>query len=203
MTQSADSYVIAANSDGLPNQDYIVLGGGSAGSSSKSPGRAVVKGLPRPQGWDERKGNAITGATVVPTGAPLSRFTVVITVWAGVQYEAWKIFAAAYLARAAVVTPGTVTTKALSIAHPMVNDPPFGITEVVVENVVALEEDADGMYSYEISFLEYRKPIPAVGKPAAAIPVATPPQPTAQDKAIAANTAKIQALAGLAPTVPR
>jgi hypothetical protein len=200
--QAPGSYVVAANSVGLPNQDYIILGGGQNGGSAMSPGKAVVRGPNRPQGWDVRKGNALTGATVVPTGAELAKFTVLIEVWAGAQYDQWKQFSATYLSKASVVLPGTVSAKALAISHPQINDPPYSITEVVVEDVVAIEETPEGTYQFEIHFLEYRKPIPAIGKPAAAIPVATKPQPTAQDVAIAANTQRIAALAGLAPPIP-
>lgn len=195
-------FTIAANSIGLPNQDWFVLGGGQAGTSGVSPGKCTVKGLNRPQGWDVRKGNALSGATVVPTGAELAKFTILVELWAGAQYAAWKSFANTYLTRAAVVVGGTTSAKALSIVHPMVNDPPYSITECVVEDVVALAEDDNGFYAYEIHFLEYRKPIPAIGKPSQAIPVAAKPVPTAQDKVIAANTAKIAAYQGLAPPVP-
>jgi hypothetical protein len=191
------SYVIAANSNGLPNQDWIVLG---ASTSSRSPGKATVRGPNRPQGWDVRKGNALSGATAVPTGAELAKFTVLIEIWEATQYAEWKVFAKTYLTRAAVIVGGS--PRALAIVHPMVNDPPYSITEVVVEDVVALEEDRDGKYAYEIHFLEYCKPKPAEGKAAAAIPVATAPQPTAQEKVIAANIDKIAVLKGLAPRVP-
>jgi hypothetical protein len=194
--------IIAANSSGLPNQDYFVLGGGQSGGTGVSPGKCVVRGPNAPQGWDVRKGTALSYATLVPSGAEVQKFTIVVTVWSGSQYDTWKIFAGRYLVRAAVVVPGTISAKALSIVHPMLNDPPFLISECVVNDVVALEESDEGWYSYEIQFLGYRKPIPAIGKPAAAIPVAQQPQPTAEDKVIAANTALIGRLAGLAPPIP-
>lgn len=197
-----DSYVIAPNSSGLPCQDYIVLSGGQGFGALQSPGKATILGLNKPQGWDQRKGNALSGATVVPTGEELSKFSVLVEVWEGTQYEQWKTFAALYLTRACVVLPGTVSAKALQIVHPQINDAPFSITEVVVEDVVAKQQGEDGMFSWEIHFLEYRKPIPAIGRPSASIPTATKPAPTAQDRTIAANTARIQQLAHLAPPVP-
>lgn len=186
-------FEIAANSLGFPHQDYIILGSG------QSPGVCTVD-VSRPQGWDERKGTALTGATVVPTGAPLARPIVRIKLWTGFQYAQWLTFSATYLARAAVVVPGTITTKALSIVHPILNDPPFLITEVVVEDVKAIPQTEEGIWEYEIHFLEYRKPIPALAKAAAVIPPAAKPVPTAQDRAIAANTALIASLTSVAPT---
>jgi hypothetical protein len=195
-------YVIAQNSAGLPNQDYFCLGGGQAGSVAVSPGKCVVSGLNRPQGWDVRKGYALSGATVVPTGSNLSKFSVIVTVWAGAQYSEWKDFSNTYLTRAAVLVSGTVTPKALSIVHPVVNDPPYSITEVVVEDVVALRENDDGIYEFEIHFLEYRKPLPAIGKPAAATPVAANPVPSASDKALAAANARAAAYRAAHPATP-
>lgn len=193
MTQQPSE--IARNSDGFPHQDYIVLGG------NVSPGVATVE-VSRPQGWDVRQGNALVGATVVPAATPLARPIVRVKLWTPAQYVKWKLFAAACLARAAVVTPGTVTTKALSIVHPILNDPPFLIESVVVEDVKAIPQTDDGIWEYEIHLLEYRKPLPQIGKPGAVIPPAAQPPPTAQDKAIAANSAKIAALNSLAPQPP-
>ena len=201
MTQPLDSsFVVANNMAGLPCQDYIVLGNG--GGFAKSPGKATVKGLPRPHGWDERQGSAMQGATLAPKWDPLARFTVTVEVWSGAQYQDWLSFAAVYLSKAALVVPGTVTSRALAIVHPQVNDPPYCITEVVVENTVAQEETDDGRFCFDISFIEYRKPVPAIGLPSAAIPVAQKPPPTAADKNLDAARKAVADAKALAPPVP-
>lgn len=196
------AYIIARNSAGLPNQDYFCLGGGQAGSIDTSPGKCKVSGLNRPQGWDIRKGYALDGATVVPTGSALSKFTITVTLWAGAQYDEWQDFSNTYLTRAAVLVPGTHSPKALSIVHPVVNDPPFLITEVVVEDVVALQENEEGIYEFEIHFLEYRKPLPAIGKVGASTPKAADPVPSTSDKNLAAANARAAAYRSAHPSPP-
>lgn len=194
MSQTPDTPPeIAANSNGFPHQDFVILGGG------RTPGIATVE-VERPQGWDERQGYGLSGAYAIPTGAPLTRPIVRVKLWTGAQYALWKTFAATYLARAAVVVPGTRTTKALAIVHPILNDPPFLIQAVVVENVKAIPQTDDGIWEYEIHLLEYRAPQPALGKGDAVIPPAGGYQlQTATDRQNAENDRLAQSFASLAP----
>ena len=55
----------------------------------------------------------------------------------------------------------------MSIQHPTLNDPALSITQVVVTNVGAWEQDPDGtgLWSRTLSFLQYRKPRPALVAP--------------------------------------
>ncbi len=183
---------IASNSIGFPHQDYFLLG------ADPSPGKCRIKKLDSPRGWDERAGYALSGATLVPKGDPLAVPVISVTLWNPDDYALWKAFAAKYLSQAVKFAPGTITPKALSIVHPILNDPPFYVTEVVVQNVTAVEETDDGIWEYEIEFRRYRKPMLALGKPDAAIPAATNTQPSALDKANAENAAKATELLGLA-----
>jgi hypothetical protein len=57
------------------------------------------------------------------------------------------------------------------------------IMEVQAKSVSAFEQDDYGVRSCSISFLEFRKPKPAIAKPVAAIPNAPVKIPTAQDAA--------------------
>jgi hypothetical protein len=187
---------IARNSNGFPHQDYFLIG------SDQSPGNCTIKKLDSPRGWDERAGYAQSGATLVPKGDPLAVPVISVRLWTGDQYAAWKIFSAKYLSQAVKYAPGTLTPKALSLVHPILNDPPFYITEVVVQNVTAIPQTDDGIWEYEIEFRRYRKPQLALGKPDAAIPAAQATQSSALDKQNASNAAKAEILAGLAGGPP-
>jgi hypothetical protein len=188
--------IIAKNSSGLPFSDVFDIG------ADTCPGQSRIRKLDSPRGWDERAGYALSGATLVPKGDPLAVPVIEVQIWEGEQYAAWLVFAAKYLSEAVKYKPGTTTAQALSITHPLLNDPPFYITEVVVQNVSVTQPD-DGIFVFAIEFKRYRKPIPALGKPPAALPFAQKPVPTAQDRTIDENTKKIAALRGLAPGVPQ
>jgi hypothetical protein len=188
--------VVAANSVGFPHQDYFLIG------NDQSPGQCTIKKCDSPRGWDERAGYAQNGATLVPKGDPLAVPVLSLRLWTGAQYAAWKVFSAKYLAAAVKYSPGTVIPKALSIVHPILNDPPFYITEVVVQNVTAIPQTDDGIWEYEIEFRRYNKPQLALGKPDAAIPAAQASQPTALSQLDAANAAKADELVSLAGPPP-
>ena len=50
---------------------------------------------------------------------------------------------------------------------------------VVQEAIGPLLNDGFGVYSCEVEFLQYRKPLPSLSKPSAAFPDTTTPKPTA------------------------
>lgn len=169
-------------------QDFIVLG------LMKSPGKATISKLATPRKWDEREGYGASGATIVYNGNKLATFEVLIEMWDEIQATLdWPAFALV-LAKAAP----NIIPIALGIGHPLLNSPPYNVTSVIVEDVGGLEQDDYGLWSCVIKFKEFRKPIPALGAPLAAIPASAAPVPTAQDAldvAISAQDAENQALA--------
>jgi hypothetical protein len=191
----ADRVAIPANSIGLPTTDTFTIG------QDDCPGRCELTAGGVVYGWDERKGWALTGATLVPVGDPLNEYGFRVYLWTGTQYAAWLAFAAKYLSAAVKYLSGTTTPRALSIYHRVLAAPPFSVTEVVVGKVGVPVEDDDGGWTVEITFRQYRKPQPALGKGEAAIPAAANPTPTANDKAEAEFAGKGAEFAKLAGTL--
>lgn len=176
---------------GPPYQDFIVLGG------APSPGLAVVKGAGTPRKWDIRDGYGLSGASVVFMGEGLTPFDVDIFAWLPAHFEQWKVFA-----RLTIVNPplGTRPTS-LSIQHPVLQDPPLAISQVVVTNCTQWEQDPDGggLFARTISFLQYRKPRPALVKPfegPPGNPVVVAPPVDPELLAIQKQSAEIAALVG-------
>jgi hypothetical protein len=173
---------------GPPHQDYIILAG------APSP-TAVVKGAGSPRRWDIRDGYGLTGSTVVFTGQGLAAFDVDIYAWEPEHFVLWQAFARLTL----VNPPIGARPTSMSIAHPMLNDPPLSIKQVVVTNVTQWEQDPEGggLFCRTISFLEYRKPRPALVKPfegPPGSPVNVKPPVDPEVAQIAANQATIAAL---------
>lgn len=177
----------------FPEQDYVLI------QNERSPGQAIVQRSSSPRGWDERKGYALTGATLVPTGDPLGQFSVIFRFWDPADMPAWYAFAAKYFDKGVRFVPGTITPRALGIYHPILAAPPIRITQVVVEDATGLEKTEDGLWFCEVFFKAYRKPKPALAAPQAAIPAASTAAPTAVDAAdleMKQKLAEFQALAG-------
>jgi len=118
----------------VPSQDYIVLAG------RRSPGFAEVRGCGSPRSWDVQQGYGFTGAVAIFTGEGLAKFEVDIYAWEPAHFVAWKEWAKATLAPP---TPKNRSTS-MAIEHPLLNDPPLTITQVVVEDVSQWEQDPDG-----------------------------------------------------------
>lgn len=173
---------------GFPQQPYIVLG------ALQSPGVATVKGLGSPRNWIIQQGWGFTGATVVFGGKELATFDVDIELWLPEHFIQWNLFATIL----APPLPG-LAGVALGILHPIVNGPPHGVHEVVVKDVSQPVQNDLGRWTYTIKFLEYKKPLPALSRPIAAIPAVGTPVPTAQTQAeveMQALAAEAKALGG-------
>lgn len=168
--------------------DSVVLG------SLATPGRATVVGAGSPRDWDVRKGYGLSGAFVVYTGESLKPFDVIVDLWEDRHWIEWEVFSKVL----EKPRPG-VRPVALGIYHPAISRPPLSITEVVVLDVSQFEQVDDGLWSCRITLLPFKKPLPALGKPVAAIPAVAKPAPTAVDAAeiemqrIQAEIAKKQA----------
>lgn len=175
-----------------PGRDYVMIGG------DPSPGKATIRGLNSPRGWDERKGYALSGANLVPTGNPLATFDITFEFFDETEFPLWYAFAAKYFDAAVRFVPGTLKPKALGIEHPILTAPPHRITEVVVTDAKGLEGDETGGWTASVSFKQYRKPFVALSPPDASIPAAQKPTPTAQDAAEREMQEKLATLRSLA-----
>jgi hypothetical protein len=164
-----------------PHQDFIVLQG------LPSPGVAVVRGASSPRNWDVQKGYGLTGATTIFTGEDLAKFDVDILAWETQHFIEWEVFARATL----VNPPIGARPISMSIQHPLLNAAPLSILQVVVTNVTQWEQDSDGggLFMRTISFLQYRKPRPALVKPLEG----PPGSPVAVEKPVDPEALEIQA----------
>lgn len=156
-----------------PMQDYVLLGG------AKTPGRATVQGAGSPRKWDVRQGYGYSGAIVVYMGDGLAQFDIHVDLWLPEHFSEWNRFAKIALVKAPLGTK----PKALDISHPLLSLEPLKITSVVVEDVSQFEQDDEGLWTCTIKCLQYRAPLPALGRPLASIPNAAKITPTAQDAA--------------------
>ncbi|WP_437647871.1 hypothetical protein [Sorangium sp. So ce362] len=140
----------------------------------RNPGLAEVVGAGSPRDWDIRKGYGLSGAFVVYTGDNLAKFTVRIRLFEDAHFDEWDSWAQ-LLAK----PPRGVRPKALDIYHPALED--LQIRSVVVEDRSQLApEDETGMWVSEIKFIQFRAPIPMLGKPEGS--TAALKDPTAEDK---------------------
>lgn len=159
----------------FPTNNFFILGG------ARCPGKATLVSATKIYGWEIRKGNALTGATVVPTGDELVEAKFLVEVWSAEDYIGWLQFAAKFLSNAIQKLPGTTSSKAMRILHQQLNGPPLNVTEVVAKAVNPLANDGYGLWSGEIVFLQYRRPRAALPRPNGTID-ATGGRPTAEDK---------------------
>jgi hypothetical protein len=176
----------------FPAREYVMIGG------DRSPGKATIRGASSPRGWDERKGYALSGATLVPSGNPLGEFEILFEFWDETQIPLWYSFASKYFDESVRLVPGTLKPKALGIEHPILSAPPLRITEAVVLDATQLDMDETGLWSCTVKFKRYRKALPALSPPDASIPAAQKPAPTAQDAAEREIQEKLATFRGLA-----
>ena len=175
----------------MPWADTITVGGAPA------PGKWTLLRGPRVFGWDERKGYAMVGATLVPTGDPLLRCRFLVEIWDPKDYALFQVFRTAYLKKQLVAVAGSPIGLALGIDHPELKA--LGATSFVPGEVNPLVNDGFGVGMAEVEFIEYRKPLPALSKPDAAIPDVATPVPQAQTQTeieLQKQLAQLQALAG-------
>lgn len=177
----------------FPRQKHIQLG------PFTSPGVAIVRGAGSPRNWDIRQGWGFSGAVVVFTGKGLSKFEVDILLWEPEHFLQWKLFAQILKPPIRGIGPTGAGVSALGITHPVLNGAPLNINEVVVEDVSQPVQSDTGLWTYTIKFIEYRKPIPAIARPIAAIPAAPAAAvapPDENEKVMLQLSAQITALGG-------
>lgn len=157
----------------FPSVDTITIAGVPA------PGQWVLTRADKVYGWDVRKGYGTSGATVVPVGDELVEAEFEVRLWDSAQVPLFRALRAGYLKKPLAATPGSLAAFAIGIDHPELAD--LGVTSVVVRKITPLVNDGYGLWTCNVTFLQYRKPQPALSKPLASIPDVTPPVPTAQD----------------------
>ena len=129
--------------------DYILL------ANRRSPGIAIISNVSSPRRWDERRGYALSGARVVFRGIGLARPIVTLRLYTDDDFAAWHDW------RSLVQRPPVgERARALDIWHPILED--LGITRVVVEDVLQPKQTADGEWSIDIKFIEFRRPQPTL-----------------------------------------
>ena len=171
--------LIAISTDGLPlgpAADTFTLSG------TPCPGLCELTACDAPQEWDIRQGYGLSWATTVPKGEGLSKPVFTVKIWDGLQQDpAWVDFCSQFLSRPAPATPGTVQPKSFGFFHPVASRPPHNVTAVVVLDCKFQGHDGFGMLTWEISFLEWKQPLPAPPKPNQATPAAPNGPPAAED----------------------
>lgn len=163
--------------------DYIVLAG------ERSPGVATISGAGSPRKWEKRASYAYGGAIVVYRGIDLAAFTVTLSFTTEQHWQDWAAFRlllhrppqpniGAGIER---ISPFGRRPSALDIWHPIVAD--LNITSVVVLDVLQPVQVADGEWSVDVKFQEYRRPRFALSRPDGS-----------QDEPVSENQREIQAL---------
>lgn len=162
--------------------DYIILSG------KRSPGIAdLPTGGESPQKWDERAGYGVSGAFLVFTGDGLAAFTVKIRLYTAEDFDAWTSFQPLVAA-----PPRGKRPKAKDIWHPFLEA--HDIRSVVVENWKGPTQTADGEWTIEIDFKQWRgAPKPALAKPLGS--EAAPRPESDKEKTVRALAGQVQELA--------
>lgn len=159
--------------------DYFILAG------QRSPGTAVVEGASTPRRWDERRGYALSGATIVFRGVMLAHFKIYVYLCTTEDWNAWNDFMP-LVAR----PPYGERPRALEIWHPFLEQ--HGIRAVGVEDLKQPVESEPGIWKIEIDLVEYRRPEIALAVPEGAQTRAVDPV----DQEIERLTAQVEDLAG-------
>jgi hypothetical protein len=116
-----------------------------------SPGLCDISGANSPREWEERKGYGWSGAVVVFRGTGLARFSVKLRLYTADDWLGWSTFKPLV-----DKPPPGKRPRAMDIWHPILVDQ--GIYSVVVEDLGQTEQTAEGEWTIEIKFVEYRFP---------------------------------------------
>lgn len=170
-----------------PIQDYVILGG------KRSPGAVSIVKAGSPRKWDIRQGYAFSGASVYYIGDQPSKFDLIFTLWEDDHWSDWDDFASV-LER----PPKGTRPKAVGIQHPILSVRPLSISSVVIEDVSQPILSEWGDWDIVVNCLEFRAPLPILGKVNQAIPALAKPLPTAQDAADVTIGKLLDAFNGLA-----
>lgn len=121
----------------------------------RTPGLCEVVNAGSPRQWDERRGYALSGSTLVFRGIRLADFSLRLRLYSPEDWRAWHEFAPV-VAR----PPQGERSTALDIVHPILEE--VGIRSAVVLDVVAPAQTADGEWTVEVRMKEFRRPVVTV-----------------------------------------
>lgn len=155
-----------------------------------SPGICEISGADSPRNWEERRGPGLSGAIVVFRGVMLSHFAINFRLSSVRDWQDWQDFA-----EMVKKPPIGKRPRALEVAHPLLEG--LGIRAVVIENVIAPEQTADGEWTATLKVIEYRNPKPAQAKPEGATDKPIDPVEAEIKRRREANQAKRDYLATL------
>lgn len=134
--------------------DYGLLNG------TPTPGVIMeIAGASNPRKWDERAGTGQSGATIVYMGDGLCKFSVKLLLWLPEHFEAWDTF------KPLLKPPTVKKPNALDWWHPYTDLLPVPVKAVAVTDVKAPTQHADGLWSAQIDFIQFRMPKAAGAKP--------------------------------------
>ena len=136
--------------------DKFTLGG------KQSPGLCEVVGASSPRRWDELDGYGLSGARLRYKGLKLAYFSINIRLYSAQDWADWYAFKPI-----TEKAPLGKFAKSLDIFHPHLFD--LGIASAVIENVSQATQTADGEWTIEIKFIEYRTPKVTIGTPDGAV----------------------------------
>lgn len=126
--------------------DYAVVAG------RRTPGSCDIENAGSPRQWDERRGYGVSGATLVYRGLRLASFTMKLRLYDATDWQNWHDW------KSVVDRPPTgERAQALDIVHPLLEE--VGIRSAVVEDVIAPRQTADGEWTAEIRWKEFRRPV--------------------------------------------
>lgn len=160
-------------------QDFVILAG------QRSPGIAELQGWTSPRRWDERRGYALSGATLVYRGNALAAGKLILRLYTVEHFTGWESFRE-IVQRA----PSGERPRSMEISHPILED--LGVRSVVVEDVKQPEKGRAGEWIVEISLKEWRRTEVALARPDGSEEL---PQPQTQSQRV------IAALAGTLSSV--
>lgn len=144
-------------------------------------GRWILVEANKVFGWQVQKAFGLSGAFLFPIGDDLVAPKFEAQIWTDADMRRFSQQRKLLLKKPVFTVGGTLTSKALGIAHPELKA--LGVTSVVVKSVGALVNDGTGMWTCHVEFFQWRKPILALPKPSTSIPDTAKAQPTAQDGA--------------------
>ena len=141
--------------------DFVTIAG------QRTPGLATIKDADKIRRLHERRGYALSGASVRDQGDQLTHFTVQLVFTTSAEFEAWDAF------RPILARPPGRSTSALDISHPILEL--VGIRSVIPEKTGQPKMlDELGTWGIELGFCEFRNPQPALDAVSASAAVVTP-----------------------------
>jgi hypothetical protein len=129
--------------------------------------------------YDIRKAYGLNWATAVPAGVQLAVMKFHINVVGAADSDAWTGWST--ILTPAALQSGNGGFKALGFFHDECSGPPWNVQAVLTSEVVYLGQVESGRKVYEVSFIEWKQPLPAAARPSQATPATGGGPPQAED----------------------